>query len=144
MPMIVGEMLKYYYYEHNAESTFSSICDALDFLVDENPAGYPYDDLKGMYKSKVADLLFNMFTGMRLGSLWRGRQTVTGGYIFAQSDGDVAACHADKSNEFKDFLLNNLSFESPSAKRHKYMGIEKEDGEYCLKLNMQLRFYKHK
>lgn len=39
-----------------------------------------------------------------------------------------------------EYVNNNLRFESPSASRHGYMEMYKENGKHFLKLNMQIRF----
>ena len=140
MPIIIGEMLKYYYFIHNGKSEFENITMAIRHLAQTDPVGYGVDDLEGMYRSKVGHLLYDMFTGMRMASVWSGRSNVTGGYICAKKDGDVVAYHTSIADEFRDFLVERLSFESPSCDRHKYMKIEKEKGEYYINLNMQFRF----
>ena len=81
-----------------------------------------------------------MFTGLRFGTKWNGKAEVNGGYIVLKRDGDVVAYHSTIADEFKDFLLSKLRFESPSHSRHKDMVIEKIGGKYYLKLALQLRF----
>ena len=142
MPLIVGEMLKYYFFIHNGEADYENISMAIRYLASTDPVEYGVEDIYGMYKTKVGNLLYNMFTGMRLGTIWSGRQSVTGGYICAKKDGDVVAFHANVADEFREFLINQLSFETSSAKRHEYMKIEKEEDQYFLNLNMQIRFAK--
>ena len=142
MPAIIGEMLKYYYFRNNGESDYSNISKVIRYLADTDPIHYNVDDLAGMYKSKVGKLLYDMFTGMRMATVWSGRQTVTGGYICAKKDGDVVAFHANVADEFRDFLVNQLAFESPSADRHNYMKIEKDGDGYFINFNMQFRFTK--
>lgn len=142
MPIIIGEMLKYYYFIHNGKTDFENITMAIRHLAQTDPVGYGVDDLEGMYRSKVGHLLYDMFTGMRMASVWNGRASVTGGYICAKKDGDVVAYHASVADEFRDFLVDHLSFESPSCDRHKYMKIEKDKGDYFINFNMQFRFTK--
>ena len=103
-------------------------------------AGYGFGNTESMYYRKLGTLLYDMFTGMRLSSAWDGRSSVNGGYIIAKNDGEVLAYHSCMADEFKDFLVEQLGFESPSATRHKYMEIYKEDDKYYLKLNLQVRF----
>lgn len=135
LPEIVGNALKYYYWENIA-----LISSAIDYVIVSNPAQYSFDDIESIYKRKFSDLLYNMFTGMRLGKSWDGRSNVNGGYIVMKNDGDVLAYHTCITDEFKDFLLNNLAFETPSASRHEFMQIFKEENKYYLKLNLQIRF----
>lgn len=81
-----------------------------------------------------------MFTGMRLGTSWNGKSSVNGGYIVVKGDGDIVAYHTCIVDEFKDFLLNKLGFETLGATRHKFMEVYKENGGYLIKFNLQLRF----
>lgn len=140
MPLIVANMLKAYYFEGEGQAANSSIEYALDYVVRNNSAEYEFDDTASMYRRKIGTLLYDMFTGMRLAKAWDGRSSVNGGYIVAKDDGDVVAYHSCMADEFKDFLIHQLGFESPSASRHQYMQIYKENGKYYLKLNLQVRF----
>lgn len=142
MPRIIGEMLKYYFFKNNGETEYGNVSKAIRYLADMDPIDYGVDDLEGMYRSKVGHLLYDMFTGMRMASVWSGKQSVTGGYMCAKKDGDVVAYHANVADEFRDFLVNQLAFETASASRHNYMRIEKEKDDYYISLNMQLRFAK--
>ena len=140
MPIIVGNMLKAYYWYGEGSAMFSSLTYALDYITKNNVASYPFDELESLYRRKVGTLLYDMFTGMRLSKPWDGRSDVNGGYIVAKNDGDVVAYHSCISDEFKDFLVEQLGFESPSAGRHQYMSVFKEEGKYYLKFNLQIRF----
>ena len=140
MPLIVANMLKAYYFEGEGQASNSSIENALNYVIQNNSAGYEFDDTESMYRRKVGTLLYDMFTGMRLAKTWDGRSSVNGGYIVAKDDGDVVAYHSCMADEFKDFLIHQLGFESPSASRHQYMSIYKEKDKYYLKLNLQVRF----
>lgn len=138
MPSIVAGILKKYYYENLSGPT--SVEECIDYLADNDVAGYGFEDLKETYHAKIANLLLSTFTGMRLGSKWNGKQSVNGGYIVVKNNGDVVAFHSTIADEFKDFLVAKMLMESPSHGRHKDMVIYKEDGKYYLKLGLQLRF----
>ena len=138
MPLIVGEMLKHFYYDNSGGKTF--VQESVDYVTKANVANYPFQDLANIYHIKVSNLIFNMFTGMHFGKKWNGKAEVNGGYIVLKRDGEVVAYHSTIADEFKDFLLSKLRFESPSHKRHKDMIIEKVNGRYYLKLALQLRF----
>ena len=138
MPSIVGGMLKKYYFENLSSPT--SVEDCIAYLAENDIAGYGFDDLKNTYRGKIAHFLLCIFTGMRLGSPWNGRQEVNGGYIVVKNNGDVVAFHSTIADEFKDFLVAKMRMESPSHSRHKDMVIYKESDRYFLKLALQLRF----
>lgn len=146
LPLIVANMLKFYYFENEGKSEKSSLPFALQYVVENNIADYPYEKsaLPAIYERKIGTLLYDMFTGLRFSTLWSGKSSVSGGYIIAKDSGEVVAYHSMLSDEFKEFLINQLGFESPSASRHGYMRIEKIDNKYFLKLNLQIRFKKVK
>lgn len=140
MPIILGNMLKHYYWVGEARSEYNSFVSAVEYVIENNVAQYSFDNIESIYKRKASDLLYNMFTGMRLGTSWDGKSSVNGGYIVVKRDGDIVAYHTCIADEFKDFLLNKLGFETPGATRHKFMEVYKENGEYFIKFNLQLRF----
>ena len=140
MPGILAEMLRYYYFIHEGAALHSSVGEALEHITKVNPAGYRFGDIESLYRKKVGTLLYDFFTGMRLGTPWDGKSSVNGGYIVAKNDGDVVAFHSCMADEFKSFLIEKLGLEAPSAQRHNYMCIYKEDQEYYLNLNLQIRF----
>lgn len=142
MPLIVAGMLKNYYWEGNGESAHSSIAEAIDYVANCNPASYAFDDLADMYKTKIAKLLYDMFTGMKLKRSWDGRASVTGGYIIVKEDGDVLAYHTTLIDEFKDFLIERLGLETPSNTKHNAMQIYKQEMKYFINFNLQVRFKK--
>lgn len=140
MPRVIACILQYYYWENNGESAHSSFSEAIEYLVDKNPAEYGFSDISSIYRAKVGKLLYDMFTGMRLSRTWDGRSNVTGGYIIAKNDGDVLAYHTTLADEFKDFLVEKLGLETPSSSRHNAMQIYKADGHYYINFNLQVRF----
>ena len=141
LPKIIGEVLRHYYFDNNGKRAGCSIEHAIDNLAKVNPVGYPPSvRMLPTYRKKIADLLFDMFTGMKLRTAWDGRRTVNGGYIVALENGDVLAYHSCLEDEFKDFLITRLGLESPSCSRHEFMRIYKVGDEYRLKLNLQIRF----
>lgn len=138
MPAIVAGMVKHFYFDNFGG--YTSVLDCVRSLAKNDVAQYEFDDLEDTYYTKVATFLYNSFTGMRLGTHWNGRTEVNGGYIVVKHNGDVVAYHSTIADEFKDFLMNRLTMEGPSHKRHKDMIIEKVDDKYFLKLALQLRF----
>ena len=138
MPKIIGGMLKYYFYECRGEKT--DVKDCLNYLAANDFAGYEFKNNYDTYRVRIENLLYSMFTGLRFGKKWNGRSDVNGGYIVVKKDGDVVAYHSCIADEFKDFLLEKLRFETPSCTRHKCMEIYKKDGAYFIKFPLQFRF----
>ncbi|MCC8038608.1 MAG: HpaII family restriction endonuclease [Bacteroidales bacterium] len=141
MPLIIGGMLKKFYYENLGG--FTSMEDCVDYLAERDVAGYGFDGLRDAYYGKVANFLLCSFTGMKLGTPWNGRQEVNGGYIVVKNNGDVVAFHSTIADEFKDFLVRKMRMEGPSHQRHGDMVIYREGDRYLLKLGLQARFVLH-
>jgi len=146
LPKIIADMLYFYYYENEGRSENSDLISALNYVIEKNSANYLYEkeELHDIYERKLGTLLYDMFTGMRFASPWSGKSSVSGGYIIAKNTGEVVAYHSMLSDEFKEFLINQLGFERGSCTRHDYMKIEKIGGNYFVKLSLQIRFKKIK
>ena len=142
MPAIVAEMLRYYYYVGENAQLHSPLEKALQHVVSVNPAHYDFTDVEGVYRRKVSSMLYDMFSGMRFGKPWSGRSSVNGGFIAVKSDGSVVAYHSCLADEFKDYLLSHIRFESPDNGRHRSMSIIESEGRYYIKLALQCRFFK--
>lgn len=140
MPKIVAGLLKYFYYQCSGSTKFATVNNAILYVTNNDVAEYGFDDLYSAYHSKIRNLLYSMFTGLRFSKPWNGRSSVNGGYIVAKKDGDVVAFHSCIADEFKDFLVDKLRLEAPSCKRHNYMEIYKESDKYYIKFALQFRF----
>ena len=140
MPTIVAEMLRYYFFEKSGTALHNKMSVILKHLAKVDPVGYGFENLEEVYRAKLGKLLYDMFTGMRLGTPWNGRCDVNGGYVLVTSSGEVLAYHTCIADEFKDFLIENLGLEGCDNGRHHSMQMYKRDGEYFLKFNLQVRF----
>ncbi|MDY4902803.1 MAG: HpaII family restriction endonuclease [Treponema sp.] len=138
MPLILGGMLKYYFYERKGEKTCINEC--LNYLSIKDFAKYGFESNSDAYRIRIENLLYSMFTGLRFGKKWNGKSEINGGYIVVKKDGEVVAYHSCIADEFKTFLMEKLRFETPSCSRHKCMNIYKKGDEYFIKFPLQLRF----
>ena len=135
LPEIISEMLKLYYL-----NDIHNIKDQIDILKDTNPLGYggrnvPY------YEYKIKKMLTAFALGMIPSKHSDGREKANGGYIIVREDGEVLCYNVYNRNEFEDYLLNNTRFETGSTGRHGFSRIYRgDDGEYYIKLNLQIRF----
>ena len=142
IPAIIAEMLRHYYYDGEGATSYSSITDLVHWVATHNICEVEnVGNVEDVYRYQVSRLLYALFTGMRLGSVWDGRASANGGYIVARNDGEVLAYHTCIADEFMDFLVQRLALEQPSHKRHGSMKIEKgDDGLFYIKLPLQIRF----
>lgn len=135
MPELVGEMLILYYQEGIAK-----ISDQIDRLNRKNPLKFRNPDEVPYYEYKIKKLLVSYALGMQSAKPWLGTEDANGGYIIVREDGDVLCYHIFDRGSFEDYLVRNTKFDTPSVNRHGFAEVYRENGEYRLKLNMQIRF----
>lgn len=133
MPEIIGHALYYYYWEGVAP--YRAMAKK---LAQENPLGYPNPNV--IYEKRLKDFLYDCFSGLNLGRDWNGSHDVSGGYIVVTDNGEVLAYHTYIQDAFRQFLLDHCKFDKGGTKKHQFGKIYKEDGNYFIKLNLQIRF----
>ena len=127
------------------------LTDALVLLCDDDPLSLfdPNDDSYHvtLYRKRLVDYLMAIACGMNPDEPWDARLVIKGGYVFVTKRGDVLAYYAADEDLFKDFLLENIKFDSPSSSRraddkngYSQGIIIKKDNRYVFTLNLQLRF----
>lgn len=105
------------------------------------------DHVEAFYKGWLSEYAFRVACGMNPDSPCDRNIKIRGGYIFVTKQGDVLAYYAADQDMFKDFLFENLKFDSPSSARRDNdsngfsLGkIIEKDGKFVFTLNLQLRF----
>lgn len=80
--------------------------------------------------------------GMVPGTEWDGDLTAYGGYLVVKKDGSIGCFHLQKDDEFKDYLLNNTKFDTPSgdSKRGSFGELFQTSEGLKFSLKMQVRF----
>lgn len=135
MPEIVYEMLKLYYFKG-----INRILEIVEMLTERNPLGYKGIELP-YYAYKIKKMLTAFALGMSPSKPWGGYEEANGGYLIVRDDGEVLCFNVYNRNEFEDYLLKNTKMETASTTRHDFSRIYRgADGNYYLKLNLQIRF----
>lgn len=93
-----------------------------------------------IYQVKMKRLLMAAALGFTPASPWDGKNKATGGFIVVKDDGNVVCIHFYDKDDLEDYLFENTCLETPSSNRHNFGKIYKENGEYFVKLNLQIRF----
>ena len=93
-----------------------------------------------MYAYKVKQFLLAFALGMTCSKPWYGTFHENGGYSDVKEDGDIICYHFFDRNDLEDYLFFNTRFETPSTSRHLFGDIYQENGEFFIKLNLQVRF----
>lgn len=118
------------------------VSDSLELLNSENPLCFDLNVGQPFYEYKVKKFLSDSALGMRSSIVWDGRTDANGGYIIVRKDGEVLCYHLYNHDEFQEYLVKNTKFETPSTTRHDFGYIYEVDGQYYIKLNLQIRFLK--
>lgn len=135
LPELYGDMiLNHYKFIDKKIYDCGLLCDMLEIY---NPLSYRKS---GIYKYKFKKLLCAAALGMTPGTSWDGLDNASGGYIIIKKDGDVLCYHLYNRNFFEEYLLKNTQFDRPSATRHDYGYVYKENDSYYIDLNVQIRF----
>ncbi|WP_216830307.1 HpaII family restriction endonuclease [Alkalihalobacterium elongatum] len=136
LPIIISEMLKYYYYE-DANKT---MLDLVNHLEANNPCDFPLDSLPHFYRYKLKRFLLDIALGMTGGTPWNGLHEANGGYIIVNKDGSIVCLHSTDRELFQDLLLNTAYFETATRGRYKHVQIYEREGRMYIMLNLQIRF----
>ncbi len=128
MPQIIGKMLMSFY-----KNRISAISKVVDDICTRN-------EEIAIMQIKVKRLLLDILLGIFPGKEWNGEYSANGTVVVKQDGGSVVF-HIVDQKELKDYLFENIKFDTPSTTRHRFgkIYIEKDGGMY-FKLNMQLRF----
>ena len=135
MPEIFAEMIKNYY-----KGKSYMLYELIDIMADTGIVN-TMNNVAYM-RHNVKELLTNIALGMVPATLWTGDYEATGGYIIVKDDGDVVCYHIYNQNAFRNYMLANTRFDTPSKSRHGFGSIYEENGEQRIKLNVQIRFVK--
>lgn len=124
----------------NRKRGFRALKDVANLIEKENPLRYHTEENHPFYTYKIRRFLVEVALGMTAGSVWTGTHDATGGYIVVREDGVPVCYHIINFNDFENYLLHNVSFETPSTSRYGFGRLEKANNDFIFKLNLQLRF----
>jgi hypothetical protein len=115
-----------------------TVLDAINHLASSSKD--PLFEKKLKYSMK--NLLRVAALGMMPGTEWDGDLTAYGGYLVVKSDGQLGCFHLQKDDEFKNYLLENTKFETPSGStgRQPYGELIQTDSGIQFSLRLQIRF----
>ncbi len=132
---IIAEALLLYY-----SGKSKSLSDTIKLITETDPLNIMDSTDQPMYEYKVKQFLLAFALGMTSAKPWYGQFHANGGYIIVKEDGDIICYHFFDRNDLEEYLYHNTFFDTPSTNRHNFGKIYEENGEYFLKLNLQVRF----
>ena len=115
-----------------------TVLEAIDHLASSSKD--PLFEKKLKYS--VKNFLRAAALGMMPGTEWDGDLTAYGGYLVVKSDGQLGCFHLQRDDEFKNYLLENTKFETPSGStgRRPYGELKRTDAGIQFSLRLQIRF----
>jgi HpaII restriction endonuclease len=95
-----------------------------------------------LVRHKMKELLRQSALGMNPGRQWEGQIEAHGGWLVVKEDGSVVCFHVINDDDFRDYLLANTKFDTPSMSRHEAGYLYKQEGDIKarLRLSLQVRF----
>jgi len=137
LPDIVAEMLKVFY-----SGEAATIADVLNRIGGDEDLKLRFDLTKNNLAYKIKEFLIAIALGMTPSHEWDGTMSAQGGYLIVKEDGEIVCYHLYNRDAFKDYLFDNTKMETASTTRYEFAKIYKENGEFYIKLNLQIRFIK--
>ncbi len=135
LPRIVSSMLMTLHLDG-----VSRIAEQVKMLEEKNPLKMKEELVakNGFYRHKVRELLLACAWGMRPARQYKGRLSQVGAQVAVGKDG--AVCMYTKADEqtFGDFLFSHSRLEKALPSDAKYGVLERENGNYYLKLNLKI------
>lgn len=92
-----------------------------------------------IYEYKIRQFLYAAACGLKPSKTWRGNGN-THYQLFITKKGELLGYNPVVKEEFEKFLLENTRLSLANEDKNKFGVIEKENGQWLIKLNMEIRF----
>ena len=119
--------------------------NALTTLLEEhNPLKIKEEVIRkhGYYRYKVKQLLMAIALGMRPAKQYDGTESAVAGFVMADAEGGLLGYRKTEREVFANYLFDHTRLEKGSPEKDKYGYLERENGQYYLKLNLKIGFVK--
>jgi hypothetical protein len=140
-PQILAETLKHAYASGELSLEEAVQCpELLDELV--QVLAMPRQMVERLVRHNIKELLRQSALGMNPGRQWDGQIEAHGGWIIVKDDGAIVCFHLVNDDDFRNYLLANTKFDTPSMSRQKagYLYRQEGDAKARLRLSLQVRF----
>lgn len=92
-----------------------------------------------IYEFKIRQFLYAAACGMKPSKTWRGNG-YTHTHLFITKNGDLLSYDPNEKENFEKFLFENCRLSIANEDKNKFGVIEKENGQWLIKLNLEIRF----
>lgn len=140
-PRILASMLLHAYTSGNLSIEEAVRCPALMDDLSE-ALSLPKPMVLRLVRHKIKELLRQSALGMNPGRQWEGQVEAHGGWLVVKEDGCIVCFHVINDDDFRDYLLSNTKFDTPSMSRHEAGYLYEQEGDTMarLRLSLQVRF----
>lgn len=135
-PKLLAEITRLYY---------TTELVRIDELTEEIKLSNPYkirDELirqNGFYEYKIKQFLTAAAGGMRPTKIYRGYPALTA-HLYIHKPGDCRFYDPYDRQAFEEYLFHTARFATADCDAHKFGYIEKKNGQWLFKLNVQLTY----
>lgn len=136
LPKLLAEMTRNFY-----TTDYLTVKELTEELNRNNPFKVKDEVIEKsrIYEFKIRQFLYAAACGMKPTKTWRGNG-YNHTFLFVTKKGELLSFDpADKEN-FEKFLFFNTRFSLPNEDKNKFGAIEKENGQWLIKLNLEIRF----
>lgn len=129
-------------------------------LNEINPMSFRISGESPIYEYKIKRFLLDAAMGMTPETPWNGTYDATGGQIIVKRDGDIVCYHVYELNRYHQYLFNETKLEQASTSEDEnnpghirinpktgkpnkpflFGWLYQENGNYFIKINLQVRF----
>lgn len=92
-----------------------------------------------IYEYKIRQFLYAAACGLKPSKTWRGNGN-THYQLFITKKGELLGYNPVMKEEFEKFLFENTRLSLANEDKNKFGVIEKENGQWLIKLNLEIRF----
>lgn len=136
LPKLMSEMVRLFYTgESITVSDLTTELNAVNlFKVKEEVI-----QKSRIYEYKIRQLLYAASTGLKPTKTWRGNGN-THYQIYVAPSGELLGYDPTEKEEFEKFLFANTRLSLPNEDKNKFGSVERENGQWLIKLNLEIRF----
>ncbi|MGL4561713.1 MAG: HpaII family restriction endonuclease [Brevinema sp.] len=134
LPEIIAQVLASFF-----SGKGSSLNDLTSLLTKQNICNYPKPN-RPYYEYKIKNFLYDVALGMTPFAPWTSSPDATGGYIIVDKNWEISCYHSYDREKFPKYLFTKTKLDTASSSRHGFGSIYKDNDEYFIKLNLQIRF----
>lgn len=121
------------------ETGIEKISDLTKLVAEINPVNFDDRYSQNFYEHKIKELLVHLTFGLNSNDVWKGQFDA---YVFVKKNEDDKLIFFSlyELRELENYLFNKTKLEIINSSKCNFGKIFEENGEFFIKLNLQIRF----